>query len=46
MWTGKYEFGAFHRTGLVIDKQEMTATGYYPTPMTPENAAPAAKGAR
>ena len=45
MWTGQYEFGAFRRTGLVIDKQEMTATGYYPTPMTPEAVpAGAAKG--
>ncbi len=40
MWTGKYEFGSFQRTGLVIDKEEMTASGFYPTPMTPE-AAPA-----
>jgi len=44
MWTGQYEFGAFQRTGLVIDKEEMTATGFYPTPMTPE-AAPAGAGA-
>jgi NADH-quinone oxidoreductase chain I len=46
MWTGKYEFGSFQRTGLVIDKEMMTATGFYPTPMTPEAAPPVKAGAK
>jgi NADH-quinone oxidoreductase chain I len=36
MWTGNYEFGAFTREGLVLDKAALTADRYYPTPDTPE----------
>ena len=35
MWTGNFEIGAFHRTGLVFDQTALHADRFYPTPETP-----------
>jgi NADH-quinone oxidoreductase subunit I len=38
MWTGNFEIGAFHRTGLVFDQAALHAGKFYPSPTTPAQA--------
>jgi len=39
MWTRIDELSAYTRSGLVYDQPTMTATTFYPSPMTPERPA-------
>ena len=43
MWTRIGELADYRRSGLVYDQPTMTATRFYPTPMTPERPQGAGK---
>jgi len=45
MWSGNFEIGAFHRTGLVFDQTALHAEKFFPSPTTPAlvEAAPTTK---